>query len=40
MLKYVMQFENLGLEKVLGRPIGLTSLKFVVFPRQDLVQAM
>jgi hypothetical protein len=32
-LKDVMQFNNSGLEKVLGCPIGLILLKFGVFPR-------
>jgi hypothetical protein len=36
-VKDVMLFDKLGLEKVLGRHIGLTSLKFGVFPRWDLV---
>jgi hypothetical protein len=33
MLKDVMQFKNLGLERVSGCPIGLILLKFGVFPR-------
>jgi hypothetical protein len=37
MLKDVMQFDKLGLERVLGHPIELTSLKFGVFPRWSLV---
>ena len=40
MLKDIMQFNKLGLEKVSGCPIGLTSLKFGMFARGDLVQVM
>jgi hypothetical protein len=40
MLKDIIQFDKLGLERVLGCPIGLTSLKFGVFPMWSLVQVM
>ena len=40
MLKDVMQFDKLGLEKVSVCPIRLTSLKFGVFTRWNLVQVM
>jgi hypothetical protein len=40
MHKDIMQFDNLGLERVLGFPIGITSLKFGVFPRWSVVQVM
>jgi hypothetical protein len=40
MLKDIMQFDKLGLEKVLGCPIGITSLKFGVFHRWDLIHTV
>jgi hypothetical protein len=40
MLKDVMQFDKLGLERVSGCPIGLIHLKFGVFLRWSLVQVM
>jgi hypothetical protein len=40
MLKDVMQFDKLVLERVSGCAIGLTCFKFGVFPRWNLVQVM
>ena len=40
MPKDVMQFDKSGLETVSRCPIGLTSLKFGVFPKWSLVQVM